>query len=265
MLSLCCSWPVTAHQALDRTPAGTPAGWQTEGCSSSVWFGSNEVTMKWNQNTLLETSSRDQGIAFHLCHGILASLQNTGVSGASGCPWIFSALMRLFPTSAHESMCWKSFIFEVIWNLFHVIIVSGHPPKHARKGADIAKDYPGEENKMLSVVTRGDKVGTSHTSRFTALPTDAEPQSCLQEWCQSGKGLLDPSPLPWRELGMGDCAGRTWKQLWHCPGFAVPVVVVKEGQKATCFLPPPVTFLCFFPELEGFMMCLYRAGRLHLK
>lgn len=32
---------------------------------------------------LLETPSRDQGIAFHLGHGILASLQeNTGVSGA---------------------------------------------------------------------------------------------------------------------------------------------------------------------------------------
>lgn len=109
---------------------------------------------------------------------------------------MFSALMRLFPTCAHESMCWKSFIFEVIWNLFYVIIVSGHPPKHARKGVDIAKDYPGEENKTLSVVTRGDRVGTSHTSRFTALPRGAEPQSCLQEWFQSGKGLLDPPPCP---------------------------------------------------------------------
>lgn len=119
----------------------------------------------------------------------MASLQeSTGVTGAEVCPGMFSGLMRLFPTSAYEGVCWKSFIFKVIWNLFYAVIVSGHLPKHARKRADIAKDYPGEENKMLSVVTRGDKVGTSPTSRFTALPRGAEPQSCLQEWCQSGKG-----------------------------------------------------------------------------
>lgn len=109
----------------------------------------------------------------------------------------------------YESVCWRSFISEVIWKLFYLIIVSGHLPKHARKRAGIAKDYPGEENKMLSVVTRGDKVGTSPTSRFTALPRGAEPQSCFQEWCQSGKVSLTHHPFSGGSWSWGDCAGRT--------------------------------------------------------
>lgn len=55
----------------------------------------------------------------------------------------------------------KACIFEIIWNLFYVMIVSGRIPNHARKRADIAKDHPGEENQMLSVVARGDGVRTT--------------------------------------------------------------------------------------------------------
>lgn len=122
---------------------------------------------------------------------------------------MFSGLMRLFPTSAYESVCWMSFIFEVIWKLFYLVIVSGHLSKHARKRADVVKNYSGEENKMLSVVTSGDKVETSPTSRFTALPKGAEPQSCLQEQCQSGKVSLTHHPFSRESWGWRDSAGRT--------------------------------------------------------
>lgn len=129
-----------------------------------------------------------------------------GLSVSLNVFWTFS---ELFSTGAYGSVCWKSFIFEVIWNLFYVMIVSGRLPNSARKRADAAKDHPGEENKMLSVVARGDGLGTSPTSRYTALPRGAEPQPCHQEWCWSGKGPLTHHLFPRGSWGHGDSAGRT--------------------------------------------------------
>lgn len=163
---------------------------------------------------------------------------------------MFSALMGLFPTCAHESMCWKSFIFEVIWNLFYVIIVSGHPPKHARKGADIAKDYPGEENKRLSVVTRGDRVGTSHTSRFTALPRAAEPQSCLQEWCQSGKGSWTPTPAL-EGAGNGGLCWQDMKAALTLPWLCCPCRGGEGGTEGHLLPSTSCDLPLLFPRAGG--------------
>lgn len=157
---------------------------------------------------------------------------------------MFSGIMKLFPTSAYGCVRWKSFIFEVIWNLFYVMIVSGRLPNSARKRADAAKDHPGEENKTLAVVARGDGVGTSHTGRYTALPKGAEPQSCLQEWCRSGKGSSTHHLSPEGAGAVGAVlAGHESSSDTALASLSLSWWRRREGwpgQKATCFLPPPV-------------------------
>lgn len=137
--------------------------------------------------------------------------------------------MKLFPTSTYGCVCWNSSIFEVIWNLFYAMIASGRLPNCARKGANAAKDHPGEENKMLSVVARGGGVGRdmSHHQVFSPAKGCSAPDlppGTVPEW----EGPLNPPPLPRRELRLWVCAGRTRKELQRCPGFAVPVTVTEE-------------------------------------
>lgn len=178
---------------------------------------------------------------------------------------MFSGITELFPTGAYGCVLWKSFIFEVIWNLLFVMIVSGHLPNCARKRADAAKDHPGEENKMLSVVARGDGVGTSHNSRFTALPRGA----ASRNGAGVGRAPQPTTPSPEAAGAMGtvlaghesssDTALASLSPSWWRSREGWP------GQKATRFFPPPVNLICFFSVLEGFVMSLYRGRRLHLK
>jgi len=181
---------------------------------------------------------------------------------------MFSETTELFPTDVYGGMCWKSLIFEVIWNLFYVMIVSGRLPNCGRKRADAAKDHPGEENKIkwlqermeLGQVTpvgsqpcRGVQSlspGSRNGARVGRAPRPTTPS--LQGAGAVGTVLAGHEGSP--DTALASLSLSWWQRREGWP-----------GQKATLFLPSPVNLISCFSVLEGFVMCLYGGRRLHLK